>query len=168
MTFSSWGRGGGPSVHSPVRPCPRSAPSCPQVLPRFGYWAGWEPGPAVAPFSWGVLEMRRKVVLMAWWQLSISLGTSATVRPLVGMASSTSTLIVPVGGGGISGLGAPASACCPGARVAASLGSRAAHTPFLLLLGRPLAFPGASQGPTRLGSFLDTLVSDGWFLTENK
>lgn len=52
----------------------------------------------MAPFSWAILDMRKNVVLMAWWQVSISLGTSATVRPLVGMASSTSTLIVPVGG----------------------------------------------------------------------
>lgn len=43
--------------------------------------------------------MWKKRVLMAWWQVSRSLGTSATVRPRVGMASSTSTWMVPVGAG---------------------------------------------------------------------
>lgn len=88
------GWGGGPSVHTLVRSCPHlpHPKSCPS--PGLGYWAGCAPDPAVAPFSWGVLDIRKKVVLMAWWQLSMSVGTSATVRPLVGMASSTSTLMV--------------------------------------------------------------------------
>lgn len=46
--------------------------------------------------------MRKNAVLMACWQVSMSLGTSASVRPRVGMASSTSTWMVPVGGVGIN------------------------------------------------------------------
>lgn len=116
------GWGGGPSVHTLVRSCPHlpHPKSCP--TPGLGYWAGWAPDPAVAPFSWGVLDMRKKVVLMAWWQLSMSVGTSATVRPRVGMASNTSTLMVAVGGVGINSLGGlgPHLYCCPGPNAAAS------------------------------------------------
>lgn len=51
--------------------CPFSSQVLPLVPPgppdrSRGYWAGWAPGPAVAPFSWGALDRRRRVVLMAW------------------------------------------------------------------------------------------------------
>lgn len=51
--------------------------------------------PHSGPVLLGVLEMWRKVVLMARWQVSTSAGTSASVRPLVGMASNTCTVTVP-------------------------------------------------------------------------
>lgn len=38
----------------------------PAPPPGLHYWAGWAAGPAGAPFSWGVLDMLKKLVLMAW------------------------------------------------------------------------------------------------------
>lgn len=141
-------------------PCPFPSRSCPHLPtpspphPGLGYWAGRVPGPAVAPFSWGILDIWRKVVLMAWWQVSMSLGTSATVRPRVGMASSTSTWTVPVGGGAVSAwdpggpkvqaLGPPA--CPPGAAVSL-LGKWAHHHS---LAPEPLARPLGSSPPSPL------------------
>lgn len=85
---------------------------------------------------------------MACWQVSKSSGTSAIVRPAVGMASSTSTLMVPGGVGGRQqpeGLsrGGPSSPQLP-----ASLPRRASR----------------GAGP---GSSPDTLVPGGWLLVEN-
>lgn len=92
VIFGSLG-GGVPLSISSLLP-----PTCPAPGPPphgQGYWAGWTPGPSAAPFSWGVLDKWKKVLLMASWQVSMSLGTSTTVRPLVGTASSTWTLTVP-------------------------------------------------------------------------
>ena len=157
-TVVSGGRGGCPSVHHPARSCP---------APGLDYWVSWAVGPEEAlfwvsgpegaPFSWavgpeeapffgGILDMWKKHVLMAWWQVSRSLGTSATVRPRVGMASSTSTWMVPVG----AGWGHQ-----PG-------GSH----------GGPLSPPRlgrlpASRGPGLGQALPDTLVSSGWLLIAN-
>lgn len=158
--------GGGPSVHTLVRSCPHlpHPKSCP--TPGLGYWAGWALDPAVAPFSWGVLDMRKKVVLMAWWQLSMSVGTSATVRPLVGMASSTSTLMVAVGGGGHQqpgGLGAPPVLLPWPQRC--SLSSQLNPLPSPSATDQ--ASPRSPKRPARLAFSLDTPASGDWLLAEN-
>ena len=129
--------GGCPSVHRPARSCP---------APGLDYWASWAVGPEEAPFFGGILDMWKKRILMAWWQVSRSLGTSATVRPRVGMASSTSTWMVPVG----AGWGPQPPAGSHGGPLSPRLGRLT-----------------ASRGPGLGWALPDTPVSGNWLLIVN-